>query len=297
MSQLQSTLQPTRSRPATDALGGAWPALRKGLLYALFILITLVFVAPILWLFLTSIKTQSEYARYPIVIFPPVPQWGNYYTAIFEYPFLRYAWNSVLVAVPSTILTVLSSAMAGFAFARHRAFGKRALFVLVLSMMMVPRMVTVIPTFILFARLQLNNTYWPWILWGIAGSPFHIFLFRQFFAAIPSELEDAAEVDGCSRFRIFWQIFLPLSGPAVATAAIFHFQWVWGDWFTPKIFLSQANTTLGVFLSSAYKDPQGYALEPLTMAAILVYLLPMVIIFLVGQRYIVQGIVTTGMKG
>jgi multiple sugar transport system permease protein len=273
------------------------PIIRRGLLFLTFILITLVFVAPILWLILTSLKTQAQYTRYPVIILPPNPQWGNYYTALFEYPFFKYFWNSVTLAVPSTILTVFSSSLAGFAFARHNAPFKRALFLLVLSMMMVPRMVTVIPTFILFARLGLTNTYWPWILWGIAGSSFHIFLFRQFFAAIPKDLEDAAEVDGASRFRIYWQIFLPLSGPVFATAAIFHFQWVWGDWFTPKIFLSQNNTTLGVFLSSAYKDPQGYALEPLSMAAILFYLLPMLIIFLIGQRYLVQGIATSGIKG
>jgi multiple sugar transport system permease protein len=295
MSQLAST-QRTLARD-TSAGGPLWPAVQRVVLYVLFGLLTLLFIMPILWLLLTSLKTQAEYMRYPVVILPPVPQWHNYATALIDYPFFRYAWNSVLIAVPSTILTVFSSSLAGFAFARHNAPFKRALFILVLSMMMVPRMVTVIPTFILFARLGLTNTYWPWILWGIAGSSFHIFLFRQFFAAIPKELEDAAEVDGASRFRIYWQIFLPLSGPVFATSAIFHFQWVWGDWFTPKIFLSQANTTLSVFLSSAYKDPQGYALEPLSMAAILVYLLPMLIIFLLGQRYIVQGIATSGLKG
>jgi multiple sugar transport system permease protein len=295
MSQLAST--PRALSPTTGSSRPIWPVIQRVIIYSLFGLLTLLFIMPILWLLLTSLKTQSEYMRYPVVIFPPLPQWHNYPTALLEYPFFKYAWNSVVIAVPSTILTVFSSSLAGFAFARHNAPYKRALFILVLSMMMVPRMVTVIPTFILFARLGLTNTYWPWILWGIAGSSFHIFLFRQFFAAIPKELEDAAEVDGASRFRIYWQIFLPLSGPVFATAAIFHFQWVWGDWFTPKIFLSQDKTTLGVFLSSAYKDPQGYALEPLSMAAILVYLLPMLIIFLLGQRYIVQGIATSGLKG
>ena len=271
--------------------------LSRALLYIAFVLITLLFVSPILWILLTSLKTMGEYARYPIAILPAVPQWRNYYTAVIEYPFARYALNTLIIALPSTLLTVFSSALAGFAFARHNAPGKNLLFILVVSMMMVPRMVTVIPTFVLFSKLQLTNTYWPWILWGIAGSPFHIFLFRQFFAAIPKDLEDAAEVDGCSRFRIFWQIFLPLSGPVIATSAIFHFQWVWGDWFTPNIFLTQDRTTLSVLLSTAYRDPQGNALETVTMAAIMVYLLPMLLIFLFAQKYIVQGIVTTGIKG
>lgn len=271
--------------------------LKTALLYAGFSLITLIFISPIIWLLLTSLKSNVEFARYPISLFPEVPLWSNYYTAIIEYPFMRYAGNTLIIALPSTLLTVFSSALAGFGFARHNAPFKNVLFVLVLSMMMVPRMVTVIPTFVFFSKLGLTNTYWPWILWGLAGSSFHIFLFRQFFAAIPRDLEDAAEVDGCSRFRIFWQIFLPLSGPVLATSAIFHFQWVWGDWFTPNIFLTQDKTTLSVLLSTAYRDPHGNALETLTMAAIMVYLLPMLVIFLLAQRYIVQGIVTSGIKG
>jgi multiple sugar transport system permease protein len=281
------------SRPATHH--ARW--LGQALLYVGFITVTAIFVAPIVWLLLTSLKTMTEYARYPITVFPEVPQWGNYYTAVIEFPFLRYALNTLIIALPSTLLTVFSSALAGFGFARHSAPFKNVLFMLVLAMMMVPRMVTVIPTFVFFSKLGLTNTYWPWILWGLAGSSFHIFLFRQFFAAIPKDLEDAAEVDGCSRLRIFWQIFLPLSGPVIATSAIFHFQWVWGDWFTPNIFLTQDRTTLSVLLSTAYRDPHGNSLDTVTMAAIVVYLLPMLLIFLFAQKYIVQGIVTTGIKG
>lgn len=292
-----TTLEPRRMTLAGAQTPRLGRVATRILLYAAFLSFTLIFISPILWLLLTSLKTMSEYMRYPIAILPVVPQWGNYYTALIEYPFFRYALNTLTIALPSTLLTVLSSALAGFAFARHNAPGKNLLFVLVLSMMMVPRMVTVIPTFVFFSRLGLTNTYWPWILWGIAGSSFHIFLFRQFFSVIPKDLEDAAEVDGCSRFRIFWQIFLPLSGPVLATSSIFHFQWVWGDWFTPNIFLSQDRTTLAVLLSTAYRDPQGNALETVTMAAIAVYLLPMLIIFLFAQRYIVQGIVTSGIKG
>jgi multiple sugar transport system permease protein len=291
------TLERRRVSTASQATTHSNRGLTKVLLYAGFVALTAIFVAPILWLLLTSLKTMTEYLRYPITIFPTVPQWGNYYTAVIEYPFLRHALNSLIIAVPSTLLTVLSSALAGFGFARHNARFKNLLFILVLSMLMVPRMVTVIPTFVFFSKLGLTNTYWPWILWGVAGSSFHIFLFRQFFAAIPKDLEDAAEVDGCSRLRIFWQIFLPLSGPVLATSAIFHFQWVWGDWFTPNIFLTQDRTTLSVLLSTAYRDPQGNALETVTMAAIMVYMLPMLLIFLFAQKYIVQGIVTSGIKG
>lgn len=291
------TLEQRRLSTATQATTHPNRWLGRVLLYAGFILLTALFITPIIWLLLTSLKTMTEYARYPITIFPEAAQWKNYYTAVIEYPFLHYAYNSLLIAVPSTLLTVLSSALAGFGFARHNARLKNVLFGLVLSMLMVPRMVTVIPTFVFFSKLGLTNTYWPWILWGVAGSSFHIFLFRQFFSAIPKDLEDAAEVDGCSRLRIFWQIFLPLSGPVIATAAIFHFQWVWGDWFTPNIFLTQDRTTLSVLLSTAYRDPHGNAMDTVTMAAIMVYMLPMLLIFFFAQKYIVQGIVTTGIKG
>ena len=272
-------------------------AVQNALFYVAFVLVTIVVVMPLIWMFVTSLKTQDEYLAPQANFLPRVAMWRNYYDAVFEYPFLKHTANSLMIALPSTILTVLSSSLAGFGFARHKAPLKNFLFILVLSMLMVPRMVTTIPNFILFARLKLTNTYWPWILWGIGGSSYHIFLFRQFFSSIPRSLEDAAEVDGCSRFRIFWQIFLPNSGPVIATAGIFHFQWVWGDWFTPRIFLSQDKTTLGVLLSTAYQDPKGYALDTLTLAAIIVYILPMLVVFFLMQRYIIQGIVTTGIKG
>ena len=287
----------TRSRERLSIQTGTWKAVQRALSYLLLILITVIVVIPLAWIFLVSLRTQSEYTSYPITFLPSSAHWDNYYRAVFEYDFLPHAWNTLQIAVPSTILTVLSSALAGFGFARHRAPLKNVMFVLVLSMLMVPRMVTIIPNFMLFAKLHLTNTYWPWILWGLSGSSYHIFLFRQFFAAIPKDLEDAAEVDGCSRFRIFWQIFMPNSMPVIAAAAIFHFQWVWGDWFTPRIFLSAAKTTLGVYLQGHYVDPKGYPLDTLQLAAIAVYITPMLIVFFLAQRYIIQGIVTTGLKG
>lgn len=273
------------------------PAWRKFATYTLLVVVTALFMLPVAWLFLSSLKTETQYNTIPIVFFPNPPQWSNYIEAVTEYPFMKYANNSLFLAGVSTILTVLTSAMAGFGFARRKARLRRIFFVLVLAMMMVPRMVTIIPTFIFFSRLNLTNTYWPWILWGATGAPFHIFLFRQFFSTIPRDLEDAAVVDGCDGFRTFWQIFLPNSGPAIATSAIFHFRWVWGDWFTPNIFLSDDLTTLGVKLATAYTDPQGNQVVTLTLAAVFVYILPIIFVFFIAQRNIIQGVVTTGMKG
>jgi ABC-type glycerol-3-phosphate transport system permease component len=154
------------------------------------------------------------------------------------------------------------------------------------------------PITVLFAELGLLNSYWPWVLWGAHGSAFHIFLFRQFFAAIPRDLEDAAEVDGCGKFRIFWQIFLPNSLPAVCASAIFAFTWVWGDWLLPKLFLTDQITTLAVKLATAYVDPvQGMAIVTVTVAGVALYVLPMIVVFFLAQRYIIQGVVTSGLKG
>ena len=265
--------------------------------YVLLIIMTVIFLAPLLYLLGSSLKAEGDLNEYPIRLVPRNPQWSNYQEAVLRFDFLKYTRISLLLALTSTILTVTSSAMSGFGFARHYAPLRDIFFMLVLAMLMVPGVVTMIPTFVVFARLRLTNTYWPWVLWGLAGNSFFIFLFRQFFMSIPKELEDAAEVDGCGHFRIFWQIFLPNSGPVIATAAIFNFQGVWSDWFTPKIFLSNAKTTLSVKLETAYLNQKGFAIYSLTFAAVFVFILPMIVVFFLAQRYIIQGIVTTGLKG
>ncbi len=273
-------------------------ALRAGLAFGALVVFTVLFSLPTIWVVLTSLKRETEYASYPVTILPAVPQWQNYILAVTLFPYLRYFLNSVVLAGSYTVLVVLTSAAAGFGFSRHRGVpGRDLLFALVLATMMVPSLVTLVPQYMVFAHLRLLNTYWPWILWGLHGSPFHIFLFRQFFASIPRDLEDAAEVDGCGKFRIFWQIFLPNALPAVMASVIFAFTWVWGDWFYPKLFLSDQITTLAVRLATSYVDPQNNPLITVTMAGVVIYVLPMVVVFFLAQKYIIQGVVTTGLKG
>jgi multiple sugar transport system permease protein len=260
--------------------------------------LALLFSLPTIWLLLTSIKQEAEYVTYPIKIAPAVPQFFNYYFAVTMFPYLTYFGNSVLLSTSYTVLVVLTSAAAGFGFARHQQVpGRSLLFGLVLGTMMVPWLVTVVPQFLVFSKLGLLNSYWPWVLWGLSGSPFHIFLFRQFFSSIPRDLDDAAEVDGCGRFRLWWQIYLPNSMPAVAASSIFAFTWVWGDWLFPKLFLHDQITTLAVKLQTAYVDPYNQPLVTITMAAVVLYVLPMVIVFFVAQKLIIQGVATTGLKG
>jgi ABC-type glycerol-3-phosphate transport system permease component len=265
---------------------------------AVLVVLTAVFSLPTVWLVLTSLKRETEYASYPITVLPQVWQPGNYVAAVTIFPYLKFFGNSAFLAGTYTVLVVLSSAAAGFGFSRHRGVpGRDLLFAVLLSTMMVPQLVTLVPQYMLFAEFGLLNSYWPWILWGLHGSAFHIFLFRQFFAAIPKDLEDAAEVDGCGKFRIFWQIFLPNSLPAICASAIFSFTWVWGDWLYPKLFLNDQITTLAVRLATSYVNPQNQPLYTVTMAGVVVYVLPMVLVFFLAQKYIIQGVVTTGLKG
>jgi len=265
--------------------------------YALLLGVAVFVMLPVLWGLDISLKRQGEYSANPIKWLPSVPQWINYVYVFTLQPFLRYARNSLLLTVVFSVLTVITSSMSGFAFSRIPVPGREKLFKVVIALIIIPYLVTVIPQFMLFARLKLTNTYWPWVLWGIAASPFHIFLFRQFFSAIPRELEDAAEVDGANPFRIFWQIFLPNAKPALATSFILNFIWVWGDYLTPILYLNDRITTLAVKLQSAYNDPEGNALVTVVMAASVLYTLPLIIMFFLAQKHILQGVVTSGLKG
>ncbi len=267
--------------------------------YLLLILVAAVLLIPIAWLLVTSVKQNTEYLSYPIKYWPAVPRWDNY-AQVFApvYKFLPHAWMTLFLATVFSSLTVMSSSLCGYAFARYRDVSANSkLFTLVVAMIIVPSIVTVIPSFMIFAKLHLTGTYWPWVLWGIVGSPYHIFLFRQFFLTFPKELEDAAEVDGCTPFSTFWYIFLPNAKAALATSFILNFIWVWGDWITPRIFLKNSNTTLGVLVNTIFTNPQGQLLTTLTIAGIVIYTLPMVLIFFLGQRYILKGVVTSGLAG
>lgn len=296
-STAQSVTSTTAEVRQPEGLAGALRPVRMLNLFGL-ILCALVFSLPTIWLVLTSLKRESEYASYPITILPAVAQLNNYALAVTVFPYLNYVMHSVVLSGSFAVLTVLTSSSAGFAFSRHRGVpGRNLLFGVVLATMMVPGLVTLVPQYMVFSYFHLINSYWPWILWGLSGSPFHIFLFRQFFLSIPRELEDAAEVDGCGKFRIFWQIFLPNSLPAIAASTIFSFTWVWGDWLYPSLFLSDDITTLAVKLATAYVDPHQNPLITLTMAGVVIYVLPMVIVFFLAQKYIIQGVVTTGLKG
>lgn len=270
---------------------------QPALLVAALIVCTIIFVGPFVWLFITALKTYGELGALPIHLVPQKAQWVNFQSAWTIIDFFGFARNSLILSVLYAALVTSTSAMVGFGFARLRGHFKGPLFILMLATTMLPPILTIIPTYIIFSRLGMVYNYWPWVFWGLSASPLLSFLYRQFFASIPLELEDAAIIDGCGYLRIFVQLFLPLSRPVIATAAIFSFQWVWGDWFAPNIFLSTDNTTLAVAMSQGYVNPQGFILTNVMSAGTILYILPVLVLFFFAQRYFVQGIVTTGLKG
>jgi multiple sugar transport system permease protein len=260
------------------------------------IVLSVLFLAPIAWLLSIALKRQSDIAALPVRWLPPIPQWHNFVQAFTYFDYLAYARNSLFIAVISATLTTLSSAFVGFGLARLRAPGKKVVFGVLVGTMMLPAIVTVIPMYIMFSKAHLVNTYWPWVLWGLAGSAYIIFLFRQTFRGLPIEMEDAAIIDGCGYFQIWWRIYLPLSKPVIAASFVLTFVHAWGDYLTPKLLLRQDTTTLAVAITTGYTDAQNHTINTLLAAGALMFALPVMVLFFALQRYFVQGFATSGLK-
>lgn len=269
---------------------------RRLALYTALVALTGLFLGPFGWLVLTSLKTQGELAASPVHWLPTHFQWHNFADAFTEIDFLGYARNSLVIALIYATLVTLSSAWVGFGFARLSAPGKRVLFGVLIGSMMLPQMITLLPTYLIFAKTGLVNTYWPWVLWGLSAAPYLVFLFRQFFAGLPRELEEAAIVDGCGYPGIFWRIFLPQSRPVLAAGFIIAFTWTWGDYIAPQLLLSTDRTTLAVAVMTTYVNDAGTPVPELQAAASVMYVVPILLVFLVAQRGFVAGMSTSGLK-
>ena len=277
------------------------PATRRkprnpAVIYLVLIVLAGLFLGPFVWLVLAALKTKAEWVALPTHILPNHPQWSNFVDALTTINLPAYAANSLFLSSLYAVLVTLASAVVGFGFARLRGPGKHSLFVVVLSTMMLPQVLTVIPTYVLFARVGLVNTYWPWVLWGLGTSPYLVFLFRQFFSAIPADLEDAAIIDGCGYGRIFFRIFLPLSRPALLTSFLISFVWIWGDYLSPALLLDTNHSTLSVALTW-YLDPHGNPIDTVQAAAAALYVVPVLVLFMFAQRYFIRSVVTSGVKG
>lgn len=270
-----------------------WLAAVYGLLAVGLVLVTL----PFFWMVSTSLKSTSDVFAYPIMWIPQELRWDNYPKALQAGNFLRALANTLSIAVPVVIGEALTCSLVGYGFARIRFPGRDLLFLFVISTMMLPRQVTIIPTYIVFRSLGWVDTYLPfWIPAYLAGGAFYVFLMRQFFLSIPPELDDAARVDGCGSLGIFWRIMMPLAKPAVAAVALFTFMASWNDFFGPLIYLqSPEKHTLALMLAlfqNAFRVEWGQQ-----MAAATLIMLGPILVFFFGQRVFIQGIVFTGIKG
>jgi multiple sugar transport system permease protein len=282
--------------------------LGRACLYGALIGGALLFVAPLIWLVSTSLKPESEVFQFPPSLIGSRLQFENYPDALSRFPFLRSLGNTLFIVAGVEIGRLFSSTLAAFAFARLRFPFREPLFIIVLATMMLPYHVTLIPQYLMFRDFGWLNSFLPLIVPSFFGtSAFYIFLLRQFFLQIPREYDDAAAIDGCSRFGIFWRIALPLSMPAIGTVAIFTFMGEWNDYFAPLIYLNQeekyplalqyqlwqTTTANAVAAGGGYKNqPYNFVLA----IAALVTAVPMVVFFL-AQRYFIQGVVISGIKG
>jgi multiple sugar transport system permease protein len=265
-------------------------------LYTALVAVAGLFLGPFGWLILTGLKAPSELAAAPVHWLPAHIQWHNFADAYKLIDFLGYARNSLIIATLYAGLVTLSSAWVGFGFARLAAPGKKTLFGILIGSMMLPQMITLLPTYLIFAKLGMVDTYWPWVLWGLSSAPYLVFLFRQFFAGLPRELEEAAIVDGCGYGGIFWRIFLPQSWPVLSASFVIAFTWTWGDYIAPQLLLSTDRSTLAVAVMTTYVAPSGSPITNLQAAASVMYVVPILLIFLVAQRGFVSGMSTSGLK-
>ena len=268
---------------------------RTAAVHAVLMAGSMIFALPFVWMVSTSLKADRQIFAWPPVWIPNPLVWGNY-PAVFIYaPLHRYFVNTLIIAAAHVFGSVVTCSLAAYGFSRVRAPGRDAIFMLMISQMMIPYIVTLVPLYILFAKLDWIDTFLPLTVPAILGVPFYIFMLRQFFMTIPLELEEAAIIDGASRLSIWWRIILPLSLPALATVAIFSFMSAWNDFTGPLIFLnSQEKFTLALGLQ-AFMFERRTMWGPL-MAASTMMIAPILMIFFLAQKYFIQGIALTGMK-
>lgn len=269
-----------------------------GIAYLLILIGAALFILPFVGMLSTALKEPKQIFVFPPEWIPNPIRWSNFSEGWTGYlPFTTFMLNSLKISVNAVIGNLISCALPAYAFARLRARGKNILFAAVLATMVLPTEVTIVPQYILFTKLGWNNTHWPLLVPPWLGWPFFIFLLRQFFLTLPKDLDDAARMDGASSWQILWHVMLPLSKPALATVAIFAFIGNWNNYLAPLIYLRDEELlTLAIGLNQ-FRGQFGNVQYHLMMAVAVLVLLPVLVIFFVGQRYFVQGIALTGLKG
>ena len=272
-----------------------WEGLSLGLLQIVLTIGVVIFVAPAVWMALSSLKASTEV--FQVSWIPARPRWQNY-RDVFEFvPFARFLLNSATVVILAVVGTVISSAMVAYSFARLRWPGRDIWFGLLIATMMLPEVVTLIPRFVIFRNLGWIDTLLPLIVpYWFAATPLYVFLMRQFFRGLPTELDEAAWIDGANRLQILFRILLPLAVPVIATVAVFSMLQHYQDFLNPLIFLNKLDN-FTVPLGIAFFNDADAARTELIFAAATVMVSPMIVLFLMAQKYFVQGIAMTGFGG
>lgn len=278
--------------------------LRQAATHAVLLLLSIVFLAPLLWMVSTAVKPLDQTMVSPPVWIPDRPQWENFWKAL-SYnaedlgyiPFLVYGRNTLYVTVLAVIGSVVSNTLVAYSFARLRWRGRDLLFGVTLATMMVPGPVLMVPTYVLFREFGWIGTFRPLWVPAFFGGAFNIFLLRQFLKTIPMELSEAARIDGASEWQTFLRVIVPLARPALTVVALFTFMWAWNDFMGPLLYLTDQHTfTLSMGLQFFQSQHTGTPWN-LLMAASLIVVLPVILVFLFAQRVFIQGIATTGIKG
>jgi ABC-type glycerol-3-phosphate transport system permease component len=273
----------------------------KLLAYAILIFGSIAFLVPFYFVVNASLKSEADVAAGNFIAPPRTLgeiKWNNFPRALSpeKMNFFPALANTTVITTMCVLGQVLSCSLVGFGFARFSFRGRGILFMLMLSTMMLPAQVTLIPVFILFRSLGMIDSFWPLIIPQWLASPFYVFMFRQFFAQIPEELIEAARIDGASNWRVYWQLMLPLSGPVIAIVCIYTFLGTWNDFLGPLIYLnSPENRTLTLALN-AFKSQYGTTDVQLLMAASVVCMIPCVVLFFAAQKYFVESVAMTGLK-
>lgn len=288
-----SVAESTRARGKP---GASWRGLRgtNVLIWVLLVAGACVMIFPLYWMFATAIRPREELFSGEFRLFPSELVWSNFSEAWGKLPFALFYLNSILIAVIAVVTTVFINLLAGYTFAKYDFPGRNVLFLLLISTLMIPIQVIMVPEFLIVSALGWVNTY-AGVIAPRAAEAFGIFMVRQFMVSIPDELIEAARLDGAGEFKIFWRVVLPLSWPVVAVLTIFTFMWRWNDFAWPLVVLQdQAAYTvplgLNLMKGQFFTDWTGI------MSMSLVSILPMLLVFIFFQRYFIQGIASTGIK-
>jgi multiple sugar transport system permease protein len=287
--------RPARMRPLRQV--SAWQRLARVLLFLLLTGGCVVFLFPIVWMIATSLKPAEKVFSYPPRLFYDTVQWSNYRDALSKFPFFLYLRNSVIVTSVATSGTVLTASLVAFGFARRRFPERNALFAILLSTMMLPGIVTMIPTFVLFTKIGWVNTFLPLTIGSFfGGGAFNVFLLRQFYSTLPYDYDEAAYMDGASSLRVWAQLVVPLAKAPLATITVFTVLGHWNDFMGPLIYMNKPNMRTLALGLQFFRD-QNYTQYNLLMAGATLMTIPVFLLFVAAQRYFLQGILMTGLAG